>query len=215
MTILCPGEFHAAAVFAKEADSRLDALMASTDDDQLRKSLAGKVGQGMRTLLECFAWRAYADECDNKAPYLPDRSEVHYKDGRVCAIHDLGADRLPVRETFITADMAPHSFFFRELLVDPVTREQVDVHDRCWYLFSDGRTQADIDAIPEDKLPEELHRPGVVRTYCTEEAERAARKGVPHREVMRRREGLCGGIIFHQDYISGAPSAFGSWSTHT
>jgi hypothetical protein len=92
----------------------------------------------------------------------------------------------------------------------------VYIYDRCWYLFKDGRTQYDVDRLEEETLKDIVNlEKGISRVFSAEEAEKASRDGTPVREAMIRRGGMCGGIIFHYDYVNGKRADWGSWSTHT
>lgn len=218
MTITCPEQFHAAVQFAINSDLMLDAAIRTaklTEAPELRK-LEEKRGQAARTLLACFGYRANADAIDNRSPFFPEGSEIRLQDGQTHTAHDW-KDRLPVRETFVFADMAQHSFFFREEWIDPYTRERVDVYDRCWYIFRDGRAQEVVDGFDESELPDMLGQEGVSRTFQADTAMKAATQpDTAVREAMSRRPGLCGGIIYHADYLpSGERAPYGSWSTHT
>lgn len=212
MTITCPGEFYEAEQFADSADRALEAAIERADDAETRAKLEARRCQGTRTLMACFGYRANSDAQDNKHPYLPEDSEVHYENGTVRTILDCGADK-PVRETFIYTDMSPHSFFFREEWIDPVTRQRVEIHDRCWYVFlesSQDRVDRLTDAALENAVGEK-----VLRTYDGKWARESAARGLACRDAMRRRVGMCGGIIYHADYVDGKQAGFGSWSTHT
>ncbi len=163
MTILCPAEFADAARFAAEADDALEAAILRCDDADERRKLENKRGQGVRTLLQCFGWRAYADAQDNSNPAMFGSTRVRWPDGRERMFSALSAGERPVRDTFVYTDMAPHSFFFREEWLDPVTRQRVELYSDCWYVFR-KLGQEEAEAIPEDELP---HRVGddVVRSF--------------------------------------------------
>lgn len=219
MTILCPKEFHEAVQFAANADQMVEAAIriAQKNDSADLPKLLEKRGQATRTLLGCFGYRANADAVDNENPYFPDGSEVHFdQSGKVRTILDM-KPKLPVRETFIYKDWAPYSFFFSEEWLEPYTRCQVDIFDRCWYIFRDGRAQSVVDGFDESELDDLIpNNEGVRRTYNCEEAKKAVTEGVAVREVMRRRKGMCGGIIYHADYgPDGKRLDYGIWSTHT
>ena len=217
MTILCPAEFAEAVRFAAQADQALEAAIWHAKDKDARQALEAKRGQGTRTLLACFGHRAYSDDMDNKNPHLPDGSEVQFQDGERRTVYDLGNDRRPLRETFIYRDIAQHYFFFREEWIDPYTRQRVEIFDRCWYIFRDGTTQEQVNNMDGPALEEATRdqERKVERTYRSFDAEAAAADNIPLREVMRRRVGMCGGIIYHADWRDGQRTDYGSWSTHT
>ena len=219
MTIMCPAEFAAAATFAAEADDALLAEIFRTGDIERRNKLKARRGQATRTLLACLGARARSDDADNKDPHFPPESEVRYADGSVRTIRDLGEYGRPVRETFIFRDMAPHSFFFREEWLDPNTRQRVEVFDRCWYIFRDGTTQEAANALSDEDLDKAVRnsKGRVERTYFEGNITALTAEGVhaPVVETMRRRIGMCGGIIWHADWDGSQPAMYGSWSTHT
>lgn len=217
MTILCPAEFAEAVRFAAQADQALEAAIRREGDEKARRDLEERRGQGSRTLLACFGYRAASDDMDNKNPHFPGGSEVQFQDGERRTIYDLGSDRRPLRETFVFHDLAPHSFFFREEWIDPYTRQRVEIFDRCWYIFRDGTTQKQANDMDGSALEEAARDPErkVERTYHSPDAEMAAADNIPLREVMHRRVGMCGGIIYHSDWKDGERTNYGSWSTHT
>lgn len=216
MTILCPAEFYAATTFAVEADDALRAEIARTGDTEQRNKLKG---QATKTLLACFGERARSDDIDNKNPHFPPSSVVRYADGSMRTIRELGEYGRPIRETFIFKDIAPHSFFFREEWLDPNTRQRVEVFDRCWYIFRDGTTQEAANKLSDEALEEALRKSDgtVERTFSEDEITALTAEGghVPYVGTMRRRTGMCGGIIWHAAWDGGQPAAYGSWSTHT
>lgn len=215
MTILCPAEFAEAAQFAAQADDALEATLFSTGDVELRKQLVQKRGQGTKTLLACFMRLAQSDATDNSDPHFPEDSEVAFPDGKRYTIAALGKYRLPLRETFVYRDFAPHSFFFKEEWLDRDTRQPVTMYDRCWYIFNDGMTQAAADAMDTNWLDQAVRDGLATRTFFADAAKAAfAKKAV--RETMCRRQGMCGGVIYHANYgIDGRAMPYGSWSTHT
>lgn len=219
MTILCPAEFAAATTFAVEADDALLAEIFRTGDIERRSKLKERRGQATKTLLACFGARARSDDIDNKNPNFPPDSEVRYADGSVRTIRDLGEYGRPIRETFIFKDMAPHSFFFREEWLDPNTRQRVEVFDRCWYIFRDGTTQEAANELSDEELEEAVKNSEgrVERTFFEGRITTLTAEGshAPVVGTMRRRIGMCGGIIWHADWDGGQPAAYGSWSTHT
>jgi len=220
MTILCPAEFAEATRFAVGADEALEAAIYHAGDAERRKALEARRGQASKSLLQCFGSRANSDDIDNKNPFFPDGSEVLYDDGTKRTILDLGKYMRPLRETFVFKDMAQHSFFFREEYIDPDTRKRVDVYDRCWYIFRDGTTQEEADTLSDEELEQKLRESNgnVERTYCPEtvQAIESAGENVPFVETMKKRVGMCGGIIYHADHDEdGKPLPYGSWSTHT
>ena len=216
MTILCPAEFYAAVQFAEEAEDALRAEISRTGDSEKRDKLKG---QAAKTLLACFGERARSDDIDNKNPHLPPGSEVRYADGSVRKIRDLGEYGRPIRETFIFKDIAPHSFFFREEWLDPNTRQQVEVFDRCWYIFRDGTTQEAANEMSDEELEEAWRNSdgAIERTFLEDEITALTAEGghVPYVGTMRKRIGMCGGIIWHAAFDGGQQAAYGSWSTHT
>ena len=216
MTILCPAEFAEAAQFAAQADDALEATISVTGDVKLRRQLEQRRGQGTRTLLACLGNLARSDDMDNRDPHFPEGSEIAFPDGRRYTIAAFGKYRLPLRETFVCRDLALHSFFFREEWLDRDTRQPVTVYDRCWYIFDDGRTQAVADALDADELDQAVREGRATRTFFVDEASKAAFAKKAMRETMRRRQGLCGGVIYHADYgADGKVMPYGSWSTHT
>jgi len=216
MTILCPAEFAEAAEFATQADDALEAAIFSAGDVTLRRQLEQRRGQGVKTLLACFRSLARSDAMDNSDPHFPEDSEVTFPDGRRYTIAALGKYRLPLRETFVYHDLAPHSFFFKEEWLDRDTRQPVTVYDRCWFIFNDGRTQAVADALDADELDQAVREGRATRTFFADEASKAAFAKKAMRETMRRRQGMCGGVIYHANYgIDGKAMPYGSWSTHT
>lgn len=216
MTILCPAEFAAATTFAVEADDALLAEIARTGDTERRSRLKG---QATKTLLACFGARARSDDIDNKNPNFPPDSEVRYADGSVRTIRDLGEYGRPIRETFIFKDMAPHSFFFREEWLDPNTRQRVEVFDQCGYIFRNGMSQEAANALSDEELEEAWRNSdgAIERTFFEGKiaAFAAGDSHVPFVKTMRRRIGMCGGIIWHAVWDGGQPAPYGSWSTHT
>ena len=219
MTILCPAEFADAVRFASQADDALEAAIFHCGNAEERRKLEAKRGQGVKTLLQCFGWRANADAQDNRNPAMLDSTLVRWPDGREAAFASLPAADRPVRDTFVFADWARHSFFFREEWLDPVTRQRVELYDDCWYVFR-RLSPAEADAIPEDELPQRVGN-DVERSF-TEPYARAVQNKVMAcggtgyiRCVKQRRTGMCGGIIYHADYVDGKQAGFGSWSTHT
>ena len=217
MTILCPAEFAEAVRFAAQADQALEAAIRREGDEKARRNLEERRGQGSRTLLACFGYRAASDDMDNKNPHLPSGSEVQFPDGKRRTIYELGSDRRPLRDTFVFHDLAPHSFFFREEWIDPYTRQRVEIFDRCWYVFRDGTTQVQANGMDASALEEAARDPErkVERTYREDDMKAAALNHVPFVETMRRRMGMCGGIIYHADWEDGQRTDYGSWSTHT
>lgn len=219
MTILCPAEFADAARFASQADDALEATIFHCGNADERRKLEARRGQATKTLLACFGERARSDDIDNKNPNLPLGSEVRYADGSVRTIQDIGEYGRPIRETFIFKDMAPHSFFFREEWLDPNTRQRVEVFDRCWYIFGDGTTQEAANELSDEELEEVWRNSNgrIERTFFEGRITTLAAGGshTPFVETMRRRIGVCGGIIWHADWDGGQPTAYGSWSTHT
>ena len=71
----------------------------------------------------------------------------------------------------------------------------------------------------DEELEEALNKStdgSVTRTFCPEVLGKAVADKLTCVGTMRRREGMCGGIIYHADYgLDGKPSPYGSWSTHT
>ena len=219
MTILCPAEFADAVKFASQADDALEAAIFHCGNADERRKLEARRGQGVKTLLQCFGWRANADAQDNRNPAMLDSTLVRWPDGRESVLASLHAATRPVRDTFVFADWAPHSFFFREEWLDPVTRERVELYDDCWYVFR-KLSPTEADAIPENELPQ--HVGDDVERSFTEPYARAVRNkikangGIGYiRRVKQLRTGMCGGIIYHADYADGKQAGFGSWSTHT
>lgn len=218
MLITCPKEFYEAVQFAKQADELLEAAISETRDEATRLRLADKRGQAVRTLMECFAWRANSDALDNANPHLPDSSEVVYPGGSARPVSDCRAFRcLPVVETVICPDFSRHSFFFRERWIDLPSRQEVEIRDRCWYVFRDGTTQKTADGMSEDELEALLpgSRETASVTFWQEDADKAKAEGAAVRQAMKRRHMLNGGIIFHEDHVDGKKTGYGSWSTHT
>lgn len=217
MTILCPAEFADAVNFASRADAALEAAIFHCGDPEERRKLEEKRGQGVKTLLQCFGWRANADAMDNRSPDVLDSTIVRRPDGSERTIASLPSSDRPVRDTFVFSDWAPHSFFFREEWLDPFTRQRVELYDWCWYVFRGEMANKDVDSIPESDLPG-LVGESVERTFDQEYVRRLdAVKGPPVaiRRVRHHRAGMCGGIIYHADYVDGERAGFGSWSTHT
>lgn len=216
MTILCPDRFYEAVRFALAADEALECAIVTEADKRRRDDLSRKRGQATQTLLACFASRANSDDIDTKNPYFPDGSEVHMMDGRIATVKSFGPSRL-IRDTFIYNDFAPHSFFFREEWLDRDTRQRVEIYDKCWYVFRDGRTQDEADDIDWAALEPEMEASNgkIQRIFHEEEAKRLQDEGVPIRDAMQLRRGMCGGIIYHADYDGDERAAWGSWSTHT
>jgi len=219
MTIMCPAEFAAATTFAVRADDALLAAIYHAGDPELRRKLEARRGQATKTLLACLGARACADDADNKNPHFPPDSEVRYADGSVRTIQELGEYGRPVRETFIFKDMAPHSFFFREEWLDPNTRQRVEVFDRCWYIFRDGTTQEAANELSDEELEEAWQNSNgaIERTFFEGRITTLTAEGshAPVVGTMRRRIGMCGGIIWHADWDGGQQAPYGSWSTHT
>lgn len=222
MIIMCPDAFHEAVQFALEVDRRVESMIeyGSGDDEKARRKLEGIRGRASRTLLECFGHRAQADFMDSKDPHFPPDSEVIMPNGAVRTVLDLRKDELPVQETFITRDIAPYSFFFIEELVTPGTRQRVEVHDRCWYIFPKAFPQDRVDLMSDEELDGCITDPSINarRVFSQELAERemAASGSSVVREAMKRRIKMCGGIIYHPDYDGkGGKTNYGSWSTHT
>jgi len=219
MTILCPKEYHQAVQHALDADDALAAAAYVEKDEKKARSLDSKRGQATKTLLACFGYRAQSDHQDNLTPYFPESSEVRHLDGSVRTIHDLGPDNLPLRETFIFSDFAPYSFFFRELYLDRQTRQQVEVYDRCWYVFKDGTTQEEANRMTDDELDACVGKDGVRRVFDQHAVDQELDKdeSTVYVERMKRRVGMCGGIIYHADYADDGQTKcpYGSYSTHT
>ena len=216
MTILCPDRFYEAVRFALAADEALECAIVTETDKRRRDDLSRKRGQATQTLLACLASRANSDDIDTKNPYFPDGSEVHMRDGSIVSVKSFGPSRL-MRETFIGSDFAPHSFFFREEWIDIETRLRVEIYDKCWYVFRDGRTQDEADDIDWAALEPEMEASNgkIQRIFNEEDAKRLQDEGVPIRDAMQLRRGMCGGIIYHADYDGDKRAAWGSWSTHT
>ena len=103
MTILCGDAFHEAARFAISADEALEAALHHAADETARARLTARRGQGARTLLSCFAWRANADALDNEAALkkpdtmFPDGTMAQC-DGKTVPVRALRG--MPVRDTF-------------------------------------------------------------------------------------------------------------------
>lgn len=219
MTILCPRRFHESVQHAIDADIILERMTYKETDALKAKKLAARKGQAVKTLLQCFGYRANSDYIDNRDPVFPEGTEIRYADGTTRTAHDIGKDNLPVVETFVFDDMAPYSFFFREDYIDRFTRQRVDVYDRCWYLFPSSFDKDVIERMSDDAMENQLavDAAGVRRFFRQEavETEMAKDPSLIVREAMKRRIGMCGGIIYHADYEDGKMMPYGSYSTHT
>ena len=219
MTIACPAEFSEAVKFAMEADEALEAEILRTGDAERRRALEEKRGQAARTLLQAFGYRAESDKLDNEKPYFPETTEIRYQDWTVRPAKGMSKYALPMRETFIYSDWAPHSFFFRELWVDARNRQIVEVFDKCWYIFEEGTSQEAADEMTDEELEEAVKGCSgreVVRTFNSDMAAEAIASHRTCVGTMRMRVGMCGGIVYHADYWPDKGRLpFGSWSTHT
>lgn len=217
MTILCPTEFADAVRFASQADAALEAAISNCKNPEERRKLEDKRGQGVRTLLQCFGWRAKADAMDTSNPNMLDSTVVRWPDGGERTFASLPESGRPVRDTFVFADWSKHSFFFREEWLDPCTRQRVELYDWCWYVFRGEMASKDVYSIPDCELPGLVGK-SVVQTFDRAYAHSLVLKDGPPvvvRNVRKNRAGMCGGIIYHADYIDGERAGFGSWETHT
>lgn len=215
MTITCPKEFNDAVQHALCADSALAAEIARRGDTPPEHE--HEQGQAVRTLLTCFGYRANSDALSNADQTFLRNALVETSGGRLEPVVDMPRHMWPIQETFIYSDMAQYSFFFEERYINPSSREDVKVYDNCWYMFSNGMSQADVDRIPAQYLLGMLGE-GVSRTFLRDYAEqfKSDTDGGVVRMVPVMRRGMCGGIIYHADIgADGTRKPYGSWSTHT
>lgn len=225
MTILCQKEFGEACAFAAQADMAYAESIAHVDTrSAMGAKMASRRGSAATSLLHCIGclsrWDADYNENPDFSKYLPAESEIVYQTGLRRKVGD-SPDKswLPRRETFLYSDMAPHSFFFREDWIDPVTRQTVFVMDHLHYCFasphSRGLNQDAIDALsPDDLRMKSLNRECQV-VLTTDEAEVRKAAGDLVRHIERQRRGMCGGIIYHADYVNGERAPYGAWQIHT
>lgn len=206
MTILCPAELAAAARFAEE-----------TDDRAARMALDGLVpdskrGRAATTLLECIAARAAAEAAANAERRFSGGTMVE-TDSVCCGVPTMCDAELPRLEVRIAADFAQHSFFFYEDWVNPRTGMQVRVLDPVWYVF-DGPAE-DVSKMTDDQLEAAMLAGRCHPAFDEGTAVKAEEAGHVVRRVMRRRRGLTGGLICHEECESGRPTGLFYWSTHT
>lgn len=226
MTILCAREFGEACAFAQTADLAYEEAIARAPNGNAADQMKKRSAMGTRSLLNCLGCLSRWDEDYNENPdfakHFPAESEIVYQTGLRRKVGE-SPDKswLPRQETFIYSDMAPHSFFFREDWIDPVTRQAVFVMDHLHYCFtsphSRGLNQDSIDALsPDDLRMKALNRECQV-VWTTREAEARKAAGDLVRHIERQRRGMCGGIIYHPDYLQGIgkQAPYGSWQIHT
>lgn len=216
MTICCPERLDEAVRKACAVDDIVDALIITEKDKAKKVKFEHQRGKACRSLLQCLAARAFSDAQDNKTPRFSDNTDIVYANGHRIRAGFLRPGDLPVRETVLFDDIVQHSFFFREIYRDPRSHEVVEVYDRCWYIFPEGIKQEDADAIAVEDLPGLLNNLAEYRrTFDPDEADSARRDGRAVRNATLHRQGMCGGIIFHPNYLEGKPDGTGYWSTHT
>ena len=223
MRILCPERFHDACVFAEQSDAARAAEIAAAEAGMTKiepntlASMRRSRGSSVRSLLQCFSARANSERLNTKDLWLPDTSFVirmSVKSTPVPAVKD----RL-VSETLITGDMSPHSFFFRETWFDRLSGDEVEIHDKVWYVFDKSVPQEKINELCKDPTVESLDafrrdEPSLCRKFFRRDGEQFSMDAHTVDRVQRR-VGMCGGIIYHPDWVGGKQTAFGSWSTHT
>lgn len=220
MTITCQKEFADACEFAAAADRMLESEIELETDDAKDCKLAEKRGQACRSLLHCFGclakWDSDYNNLGRADTFKPDTKIVRQDGIPLTVGENPPSDRLPRKETFVFADIAPHSFFFREMFVDPDTRQPVRVFDQLYYVFKDvrsrGITQEYVDALTDDGLLMDAMK-GECVLEMTDPKSVVAGSIVRH--IEKERHGLCGGIIWHPDYVDGKPTRYGHWSIHT
>lgn len=225
MTILCHKEFAETCRFAAEVDIAYLKAQTVLNPVELRDQMEAGRQMGSRSLLFCLGLLALYDNQYNENPmYAQNFRPETYVVGRDGLKRTVGkepnVDALPRRETFLFVDIAPHSFFFREEFIDPLTRQVVTVVDQVYYVFRDpksrGLDQAAIDVLSQD----DLHLKALNREcevfYSLEDASKAMDAGNSIlRHIERERHGMCGGVIYHPDYKDGNKAPYGRWSTHT
>ncbi len=207
MTILCPAELDEAVGFAEKVDKEAEkaALLGNAPD--------WKRGRAVGTLMRCIADRAAAEAAENaNRRFMP--GSVVETDVDCRKASDMPDGALPTMEVRIASDFAAHSFFFYEDWVDPLTRRQVRVLDPVWYVF-DKPVAADVQKMSEDELESAVLRGACSPTFDEAAAEKAEADGRDVRKVMRRRRGITGGIICHEEHENGRPTGLCYWSTHT
>ena len=216
MTICCPERFNEAVRKAIEVDELADALASDETDADKKAELERKRGEACQSLLKCLASRAYSDVMANKTTHFRPNTDIVYPDGSLTSAGLLRPDDRPIQETVIFDDIAQHSFFFREVYRDPRSHEVVEIFDHGWYIFPEGISQEQADAVAAEDLPVLLrNHEGYHLTFNPEGADAARKDGRAVRPATLRRQGMCGGIIFHPNYREGKPDGTGSWSTHT
>ena len=216
MTIMCPERFNEAVRKAIEVDEFVDVMAANETDADKKAELERKRGEACQSLLQCLASRAYSDALDNRTMHFRPDTDIVYPHGNRIRARLLRPDDCPVRETVIFDDIVQHSFFFREVYRDPRSHEIVEIFDHGWYIFPEGILQARADAVATEELPVLCrNQEGYHLTFDPEEADAARKDGRAVRTATLRRQGMCGGIIFHPHYREGKPDGTGSWSTHT
>lgn len=220
MTIICQKEFADACEFAAAADRMLESEIELETDDAKDGKLAEKRGQACRSLLHCLGclakWDAEHNDLGLDDNFRPNTKIVR-QDGIALKVgENPPAHLLPRKETFVFTDIAPHSFFFREMLVDPYTRQPVRVFDQLYYVFMDvkskGLTQEDVDELTDDDLRIKTMNGECILRW-TEPKD--VMTGILVRHIEKERRGLCGGVIWHPDYVDGKSAPYGHWSIHT
>lgn len=221
MRILCPEQFHEACLFALQSDEARDAEIARAEvghaelDTKTLADLRMARGLSIRSLLSCFGARANSERLNNKDLWLPDTSVILMQDGRRTTPGEM-RDTL-VSETVISADYSPHSFFFREAWFFRSSREEVEIHDKVWYVFDPSVPSLAVDALSDGPSNEQLDayrrdNPTLCHKFFRPGDELPGGRVVTR---SQRRIGMCGGIVYHPDWIGGKRAEFGSWSTHT
>lgn len=220
MTILCPDKFAEACSFAASIDLNYESAIDTVDEETKAKLMKSHKLSAARSLLYAFAARATDDARYNDKQLFPPNTLIIGEDGITRKVGENPEKwRLPIQETFIYADPAPHSFFFREEFMDPDTRRIVRVVDTVWYARmnpeADGITPELFASEHNDILRDLVFEGKCVSSWDFEEIKKLQPDMRFVRKVQRERRGMCGGIIYHPDYMDGQQTGYGSWSTHT
>lgn len=219
MTIRCNKEFADACAFADSADAALEAAIACAKDENEAEKLRQCRGKAKSTLLHCIGtlakWDSDYNEGGRRGQFRSGTSVTYV--GGITKITDEMADcRLPVRETFLYYDMSPHSFFFREVWVDPDTYDPVEIREELHYSGDGSKIdQAKLDSLSGEELLHMFMNGDLFLLKSRDELDNRKKNGCCTRTVIRRRNGLCGGIIYHPVYADGKAMPYGSWSIHT
>ena len=223
MTIVCTAQFAEACAFAASVDAAYAAAIDTSggeSDGALRGMYCGKASS---SLLRCIGSLSRCDaEYNRDSNYLakfPAGTVIAYDDGRSFTVSQTTlVDDLPAKETFLYSETVEHSFFFVEGWISRRTRQPVTVTDNLSFWFCPEQVKRigldRIRVMPYDELYR-LALSGECRLLVKGEDIPSDRSHGFVRRVQRMRRGVCGGIIFHRDYVDGKQTNHGSWSIHT